>query len=478
MPYVKISGQRLLHLLDDNAISIKCRDHFWDLYMPQADCVEDEHTLNWGHPMQWLGAVNKLPAQESSLKNAFSALIVARVSKENRDQGLAEASTLLYGSALQHLQSALHDPERVYTDEVLIASLLLAVYEAFQGSSVDSSSWLSHALGAGRLIELRGPERHQTRQPHQAFLASRITTIYAAILQRKACYLATEEWRNVPWESQQRSYFDRLVDIATGLPSLLERIDCVSADSPTSREQETKTVLEELLSMQKAMNSWKRYLKKEAAAEDIKPTTTDEQYPFDTKHWFDNHVFANAASLYHTYSLVISEAVEELSDPGKAAYGLRMKTREGSDAQYHATCITKMVPYCLQPDMGGLGRGIINCPVTLAVRYFHRTGNAAVATWLTSVFNSTVSHESDHDDNMYDIRKVQDEKDVGTLSPTTKSDSSDGTSDGPERAGPYDRRKSRVMVKFVYEDPSRHYSDMSGTLSQAEQLTLRSKRPP
>ena len=161
--------------------------------MPQGDCVEADITLNWGHPMKWLEGVHELSSDEPSLKNAFSALILSRVSKESGDQQLGEASTLLYGNALQDLQAALLDPGQVYSDDILIATLLLGVYEILQGSTVDSSSWLSHAQGAARLIELRGPERHKTDQAHQAFLASRITTIYAGIVQKKACYLAAEE---------------------------------------------------------------------------------------------------------------------------------------------------------------------------------------------------------------------------------------------------------------------------------------------
>ena len=76
--------------------------------------------------------------------------------------------------------------------------------------------------------------------------------------------------------------------------------------------------------------------KKEAAAQELKYIATEQEdaYPFDTKLWFDNHIFANAASLYHTYSLVISEAIEALrkgqhTDNGKVSWD-------------HATCIAKM----------------------------------------------------------------------------------------------------------------------------------------
>ena len=446
--------------------------------MPQGDCVEDDITLNWGHPMKWLEAVNELPGDEPCLRNAFSALIISRVSKDSGGQQLAEASTLLYGNALKHLQVALHDPERIHSDEVLIASLLLALYEVFQGSTVDSSSWLSHAQGAARLIELRGPERHRTDQAHQSFLASRISTIYAGILQRKSSYLAAEEWRTVPWESQHRTYFDRLVDIAADLPVLLERLDSISTGSPSSRTQRSRVLLQDLFAMQKAINTWKRYIKKEAVAQELKyiATEQDDSYPFDTKLWFDNHIFANAASLYHAYSLVISEAIESLLVT--AQIGDDEHTDMSKASKHHATSIAKMVPYCLQADMGGLGACIINFPGNIALRYFHRSGNLRVTSWLMKVFNEDLQTDLDVEHSLPVGRKPPESFDRATLSPTARSDSSDGASEVSRRSTPSGRRPSRVIVKFVHEDPSRHYTDTSENSSQAGELAIRSKHPP
>ena len=193
MPYVKVSTDRLLQSLEEQAINSEYWSLFRDRYMPQHDCVENDITFHWGHPTKWLEFVNELPGDERCSKNAFSALIISQVGKDSRDQQLAEASTHMHRNALKDLEVALHDSERIYSDGILIASLLLALYEAFRGSTVESSSWLGHAQGAAHLIELRGPERHRIDHIHQIFLASRISTIYVGILQRKASYLAAKE---------------------------------------------------------------------------------------------------------------------------------------------------------------------------------------------------------------------------------------------------------------------------------------------
>ncbi|KAI9876183.1 MAG: hypothetical protein M1823_007327, partial [Watsoniomyces obsoletus] len=165
----------------------------------------------------------------------------------------------------------------MYSDEVLIASLLLGLYEVFEGCLIDANdSWLSHAQGAAQLIELRGPQRHQSRHVHQAFLASRVTTISAAIFQRRATYLADKNWRTLPWETQHRTYVDHLVDIATGIPGLLERIDSLKQDDPKSSRHDRRLLFEELCKTQEAVDVWKRFVKREATAQAIKHTVTED----------------------------------------------------------------------------------------------------------------------------------------------------------------------------------------------------------
>src|ERR1700744_2178191 len=103
--------------------------------------------------------------------------------------------------------------------------MLLGPYEVFEGPSFNSKSLMAHAAGAARLVELRGPTRHQHWEAHHPSLASRIPTTYAAIVQRQATYLATQEWLTVPWEFQHRTYFDRMVDLGTMVPGILQRFD-------------------------------------------------------------------------------------------------------------------------------------------------------------------------------------------------------------------------------------------------------------
>ena len=275
----------------------------------------------------------------------------------------------------------------------------------------------------------------------------------------------------MPWESQRRTYFDCLVDIATELPTLLERLDSLDTGSPGLRDHKRRVLREDFFAMQKAINTWKHDTNEEAAGQESTYIVTEQEdaYPFDTKLCFDNHIFANAALLYHTYSLVISEAIEALRKD--------QHTDNAKVSRDHAKCIAKMIPYCFQADMGGFGPCIINFPANIALRYFERTGNSSVTSWLMKMFNKDVQTDSNIGQASHDVQKPQDSLETASVSPPTRTDSSDGTSEVSGRSTTSAREPSRVIVKFVHEDPSRHYTDTSEDSSEAGQPATRSKRP-
>ena len=227
--------------------------------MPHGDCiVRDEYILRCGHPMNWTEIVNEFPQEEACLESAFSALTISRVGKDNKDDRLVREGTKLYGRALKEMQLALLDMGRMHSDEVLTASMLLGLYESFEGSTLNSRSWLSHAQGAAHLIELRGPERHRNRQAHQVFLGSRVPTLYAAILQRQPTYLASHEWKTIPWENQHRTYGDWLIDTAIVIPGYLNELDTLCTGIPDQKSYLKKTeLMHNLAQTQKAMDIWK-----------------------------------------------------------------------------------------------------------------------------------------------------------------------------------------------------------------------------
>jgi hypothetical protein len=480
IPYARADPSSLTRSLDRAAIYAQCRALFWNLFMPHGDCVvKDEFILRCGHPMNWTEMVNELPQEETCLESAFSALTLSRVGKDNGDDRFVRQSTKLYGRALKEMQTALYDSDRMHSDEVLTASMILGLYESFENPTLDSRSWLSHAQGAAQLIELRGPERHRNRQAHHVFLGSRVPTIYAAILQRHSTYLAAEAWRTTPWENHHKTYFDHLVDTATEIPGLLEKIDQACSGVGAEKSVNSKAdLLHAATKIQSKLDIWKRCVKADGLPREVDHVSrgTDDKYPFATEIHFDNHLFLGAHTLYYCCSLVIANAVDQV-----CAELFRYEQQSGQDdltvwtsrppfdSNEHATAIAQTLPYCMQPSMGSLGSIIIRFPASLSFQHFESRGDTGVVQWMTTIqdqmrlrgmskpLESSVKHQRRISELESNIQAAK------TSAPMIRSDSS-SSSEG-EFSNSLNDESGRVPVRFVHEDPARSYSDNTGDSS-------------
>jgi hypothetical protein len=422
----------------------------------------DDFILRCGHPMNWVEVIQNVSKHDASLTDAFSALSISRVGQGHKDVRLVHESAKLYGRALKELQLALFDANRMHSDHVLMACMLLGLYEVFEGPAFNSRSWMAHAAGAARLVELRGPKLHRHWDAHHPFLASRIPTIYAAIVQRQATYLASQEWLTIPWEFQHRTYFDRMVDLGTMVPGILQKFDILrESDADTTRD--LIQLLDECRDLQIKMDRWKEGTKKGALPREIPHDSADPTYPFKTDLWFENHLFIQARLVYYTCSLALGEVANEILQ----ALTLRdqklpdaldpASLRELFDMELQAARIARCVAYCLQPEMGALGANIINFPANLAFAYYERVKHTAAAQWLTKAFESAKARGL-HVDNVFTqlLPNTQDKDDRTRF---TKRESSTESSESGNSTLSSLSVTSTATTIFVYEDPSKYFDD-------------------
>lgn len=349
----------------------------------------DEFILQYRHPMNWAELVRSLPQEDTSLSDAFSALSISGAARGNNDTRLINESTRLYGKALKELQLALYDPAKMRSDQTLMACMLLGLYEMLQEPSTTSPRWLAHAQGAARLIQLRGPALHRDWDAHHSFLASRVPTLYAAILSRQATYLAHQSWLTVPWEKQPRTYFDRLVDLAVQIPSHLETLDLLQ-DSPSTNTSRLVHLLNKCRDLQNQLNRWRDGTKPSAVPVTVKHHALDPHpYPFQSDFWFANHLFAHARLFYCTCSLTLAETALEIIHLLTTRHESPVvdKTIKESlsslfDPEPHARDICRIVPYCTQPEMGALGPILVEFPTTVARQYYQRIKRPQATQWL------------------------------------------------------------------------------------------------
>ncbi|KAI1622036.1 hypothetical protein EDD37DRAFT_503356 [Exophiala viscosa] len=462
LPYARSIGTPILGSLNQCAVQSQCRSLFWDLYMPQGDCVvRDAFLLNCGHPMNWTELIQKVSKQERPLEDAFSALSISRVGQANNDIRLVRESSKVYGRALKELQGALIDPTRMYSDHILMACMLLGLYELFEGPGLHSLNWVAHAQGAARLIELRGPERHQHWDAHHPFLASRIPTVYAAILQRKSTYLATEEWLTIPWAQQRhKTYFDRLVDSVTTIPGLMEKFD-ILRESNSDVGDELVELLGECKTVQVHMDRWRDGTKKGATPRVQKHDSNDnDDYPFGTDLWFENHLFVHARVVYYAASLVLAEVADDIIQAielrgHKLPPSIKPVTlRDLLNAERYAANICRTVTYCLQPEMGAWGANIVNFPANLAYIYFQRIGRTDATTWLEKMFE-TVKQRGVHAETipswLFGDPSGKEEHSYHVKRESSTESGESGDSPGSSQS------ISSAVTTFVYEDPSKGY---------------------
>ena len=102
---------------------------FWDLYFPANQRIVPR-SRNMGIDFcDWTVVVRRLDLNDSALKPALLSLCLAQIGESNNDRPVSQHAIKLYGTALQEMNRALQDQDRVQSDELLAAGKLMAGYE-------------------------------------------------------------------------------------------------------------------------------------------------------------------------------------------------------------------------------------------------------------------------------------------------------------------------------------------------------------
>ncbi|KAJ4375299.1 hypothetical protein N0V83_002385 [Neocucurbitaria cava] len=143
-----------------------------------------------------------LDAAVAVLVNAHTSLIHKKMSNEI-------VSPELYIRAIKTLQTSLEDPQQGLSTNTLCASVLLGLVEALAGPR-EGNRYLAHVGGAGRLMELQGPEQYQDPFAKEILRFNRGGIIVTSIYERKPCFLLSPEWRNIAFDKTGLSFDDCL----------------------------------------------------------------------------------------------------------------------------------------------------------------------------------------------------------------------------------------------------------------------------
>lgn len=111
----------------------------------------------WPAPnSSWITYIPARLGHSIALDNAVECVIHAFDAFMKESSSINNIAIKYYLRALRSLNRALEGLE-AHSADTLCAVMLLGVYEVI--SSSESSSWIKHAGGASRLMEMRGPKR-------------------------------------------------------------------------------------------------------------------------------------------------------------------------------------------------------------------------------------------------------------------------------------------------------------------------------
>ncbi|KAL1961529.1 hypothetical protein VTN77DRAFT_1634 [Rasamsonia byssochlamydoides] len=331
--------------------------------------------------------------QHSSLncasRLALHALAAAYFGKVHHHQRALRKGALLYVNALRELRGALLHTPHALDATTLTMTLFLAMYESVTFN--DPAAWIR----IGRLIEARGPYRHQTGLEKEIFRMTRSVIALGHLVERKRCFLEQDVWKTLPWALSPgtKSVMDYLLDILCDVPGILEDADLLQQNSGGAPE---------------LRRMWERQFSNAHFLVEIEQLGNVgvgkmEHCPFSTAVFFNEPIRVNELCVYDALLLILFRVGDSLGLPFTSPpYGSLQQPDcclpnpstglllpgQGTVRDI-AREICRMVPYTLLSYRGNAGAVMLAFPLQVAYRSVDE--NSAEAAWLDHV----ISHIAD-----------------------------------------------------------------------------------
>ncbi|KAI0128817.1 C6 zinc finger domain protein [Xylariales sp. AK1849] len=144
----------------------------------------------------WFDAVTSRLGNKATLDISICSFALHLLGKQNKDEQLIAQSRTLYGHALGVLHKTLNHPTDWKTPETLWSATILCLFELFAGTSTPES-WMRHASGITRLMQLRGPQAYEANWEKSILLSFRPIIIMNCLFAGQDCFLAEAPWQSV-----------------------------------------------------------------------------------------------------------------------------------------------------------------------------------------------------------------------------------------------------------------------------------------
>jgi hypothetical protein len=119
---------------------------------------------------------------------------------QHRNTSILQRGYLIHETALRQLNDSLSSPQCHLRDDVLLSVIALVLLEIFMPTGREH--YLKHMSGLEKLLELRGPNSHHSPRSRETLKGVRRMIILASMRKRKPSILAREEWKSIPWMTE------------------------------------------------------------------------------------------------------------------------------------------------------------------------------------------------------------------------------------------------------------------------------------
>ena len=329
-------------------------------------------------------------------RDSVNALALAFFGKAHHQQNIVIQGAECYGKALIKLARDLDDPNAKWSGSVLLSCILLARYELV--ASTGSAGWIQHAGGVERLIELRGPRRHQSLEERQIFEAARPIIAIKAITDCKRTFLEQDDWLTIPWaeDPSQKSQMNQLMDIFCIIPGLLEESKRLhtstsfvwdfaaptrSSTGPSAATQDPRLVALRHRTqdcydkLQRWKDTWDRSYP--SAIQPVKTTFfpgSDLRFPEDIFSYalnFPTFLRACEFQLYNTLVFFLAKLMLSVPPTSEGDFAAPPSVADLLTQRFNAAYdICRAVPYDMFDKHGGGGPYLLLFPLLTSLRLF------------------------------------------------------------------------------------------------------------
>ncbi|KAK3336260.1 hypothetical protein B0T19DRAFT_409015 [Cercophora scortea] len=312
---------------------------------------------------------------------ALSILSGGPESKAPVSTGLKAYSLAL--CSLSNSLSSVRDPS--LSNQLAAAVMCVLLAELFLPTTM--GSWNAHLQGFGQIIELSRPETYRSGVTHRFFVGARTALIVLAVLSRKATFLATRRWRDVPFSETAPSALQAVMSEGALIPGILERLDSLARLPRESALPVAAEVLRAFLDSIDRLDRWERSFQSSTLCPSFWPMPAAAHNNGRPSIWFPDVTTANALTHFWAFQVIclsgiskVTASYPELEFKCQSLNNPRESTETSRTTRFRETVrlsikICQSIKYLLQDEMKLFGPTSVVLPLRIAYDTFEAGGS-------------------------------------------------------------------------------------------------------